>query len=259
MRLRASLFLLLALPAAGPAQVVVDLEDLSAPPAGFYNGSDGAGGFTSRGARFNNVYDPTFGVWTGWSYSRVTNVTTAGFTNQYAAYNLPGGGTGDGSPTYAVAFAPTPTINLPANTRPLSARIANTTYAALSMLNGDQFAKKFGGPTGNDPDFFRLTVQGFNAGGALTGSLDFFLADYRFANNSQDYILSQWTSLDLTSLGSAARLSFSLTSSDNGPFGMNTPAYFALDNLAVTAVPEPGTLVLTALGAIGLIARRRRK
>jgi hypothetical protein len=258
MRFHISVVLVCVFPAFAPAQVI-DFEDLAVPPAGFYNGSDGAGGFTSRGARFNNSYNPTFGSWSGWSFSRVTNVTTAGFMNQYAAYNLPGGGTGDSSLTYGVAFVGGSAIDLPANARPLSARITNTTYAALSMRDGDQFAKKFGGPTGNDPDFFRLTVQGFNALGVLTGSVDFFLADYRFTNNSQDFILSQWTTMDLTPLGSATRLTFGLTSSDVGPFGMNTPAYFTLDNLTVTPVPEPGTLVLAALGAIGLAARWKRK
>ena len=103
-----------------------------------------------------------------------------------------------------------------------------STYAALSMRDGDAFAKKFGGPTGNDPDFFRVTVRGFDALGTLTGSVEFFLADYRFTNNAQDYIVSQWTTLSLTPLGNAAKLTFALDSTDNGPFGMNTPAYFAL-------------------------------
>ena len=77
--------------------------------------------------------------------------------------------------------------------------------------------------------------------------------------NAQDFILSQWTTMDLSPLGSPTRLAFSLSSSDNGPFGMNTPAYFALDNLAVTSVPEPGTLVLTGLGGLALLAMRKRK
>jgi hypothetical protein len=255
MRTYVAFCLVLVLASAARAQVI-DFEDLTVPPAGFYNGSDSAGGFTSRGARFNNSYNTTFSSWTGWSYGRVTNVTTPGFTNQYAAYHLPAG-TGDASPTYAVAFAGTPTIDLPAGARPLSARITNTTYAALSMLNGDQFSKKFGGPTGNDPDFFLLTVQGFSAVGALTGTVQVYLADYRPANTSQDYVLSQWTTLDLAPLGPASRLTFALSSSDNGPFGMNTPAYFALDNLALTAVPEPATWALTALG--GLVLLRGRK
>ena len=58
----------------------------------------------------------------------------------------------------------------------------------------------------------------------------------------------------------ARQLTFTLESSDNGPFGMNTPAYFALDNLTVVPVPEPGALALFGGGllGIGLIGLRRR-
>jgi hypothetical protein len=220
--------------------------------------------FTSGGATFNNNYDTSFGSWAGWAVSRATNTTTPGFGNQYAAYNVPGGGTGDNSPTYAVAFPDTftpvtPTIQLPAGTRPQAARVTNTTYAALSMRDGDAFAKKFGGLSGNDPDFFLLTVQGRDAVGALLGSVDFYLADYRFADNAQDYIVSQWTTVDLSGLPAGTQqLTFTLASSDVGPFGINTPTYFALDNLTVTPVPEPGTLALVGLAA-GLVARRCRR
>src|SRR5262249_30398212 len=152
-----------------------------------------------------------------------------GFTNQYAAYNVPGGGTGDGSANYGVAFAFSPgdaTTALPAGHRPLSMRVTNTTYVALSMLQGDQFAKQFGGPTGNDPDFFLLTVTGRNAQGQSTGSVDFYLADYRFADNGLDYVIRTWTTIDLSALGADTRsLSFGLSSSDVGMFGMNTPAF----------------------------------
>ena len=68
---------------------------------------------------------------------------------------------------------------------------------------------------------------------------------------SQPYVISQWTTVDLSPLGNAASLQFTLASSDTGAFGINTPTYFALDNLALTPVPEPGTLVL-----IGLARRR---
>jgi hypothetical protein len=253
----------------------IGFEDVPVPtPPGYVNGSTGPGGatqFSSGGATFNNFYNPTFGNWAGWSVSRVTDVTTAGFGNQYAAYNPPSG-TGDNSLTYAVGFydtfnAVSPTIQLPAGTRPATIRLTNATYAALSMRDGDAFAKKFGGTSGNDPDFFLLTIQGFDALGGLTGTIPFYLADYRFANNSQDYILSQWTTVNLAALGNATRVTFSLDSSDhfidtnqNPPvdFGMNTPAYFALDNLTVTPVPEPGSLALAALAAVAVARRCRR-
>ncbi len=222
------------------------------------------GSFTSGGAVFNNSYTPAYDSFSGWAYSNVTNVTTPGFGNQYAAYNLPGGGTGDASPNYGIAYNFSPgdaTIGLPAGAAPRSIRLTNTTYAALSIRDGDQFAKKFGGPTGNDPDFFRLTILGTNAANLPTGSVDFFLADYRSADNSQDYIVSAWTTVDLTTLApDTSKLSFTLTSTDIGPFGMNTPAYFAADNLVLlTPVPEPTTtLLVAAAGATAGAAWRRR-
>ena len=47
---------------------------------------------------------------------------------------------------------------------------------------------------------------------------------------------------------------FTMSSSDNGMFGMNTPAYFAMDNLVV---PEPSSLTLGALAGLTLLRRRR--
>jgi hypothetical protein len=53
--------------------------------------------------------------------------------------------------------------------------------------------------------------------------------------------------------GEAVTLSFTL--------GSGAPSYFALDNLAFAQVPEPSTLALAALGALGLgaAAMRRRR
>ncbi len=245
---------------------VVDFEDLSLPPESFYNGSDFAGGFISRGAFFNNDYIDLgggFDAWSGWAYSNMTDVATAGFMNQYSAYHLPDGG-GDGSALFGVAFCFAPGISqiwLPGDLRPLSLRITNTTYAALSMRDGDSFAKKFGGPSGNDPDFFRVIIEGRDASDQSTGSVAFYLADYRFADNSQDYIVSEWTTVDLTELGDATnRLLFALESSDVGAFGINTPTYFAMDNLLVAAVPEPGGAAFIAMASVvGWMGWRRKK
>jgi hypothetical protein len=224
----------LVLLAAAPAQarIVIDFEDLHLDPNSYYNGSDGAGGFFSEGAFFNNTYDSHFGSWAGWSYSNTTDVTTPGFMNQYSAYNLPNGG-GFRSPNYGVAdnfsFGDA-YISLPNGTRPVSVRVTNTTYAALSMRDGDMFAKKFGGADGTDPDWFLLTIYGLDDSGNVTGAVEFYLADYRFTNK---YIIHEWTKVDLEPLGAATTLMFGLASTDNGQFGMNTPAYFAIDNLVV--------------------------
>lgn len=236
---------------------VVDFEDLSLAPESFYNGADEAGGFTSGGAFFNNTFTDFgggFTGWSGWSYSNVTDHTTPGFSNQYSA--IPGIGVG-GTPNYAVAFAFDPgnaTINLPASQFADSILITNTTYAYFDMRDGSQFSKVFGGPTGDDPDFFLLTITGLDSLDGPIGTVDFYLADFRFADNSRDYLIDSWTEVDLADLAGAATLSFGLTSSDVGAFGMNTPAYFAIDNLHL--VPEPTTLALMVIGGTAALWRK---
>jgi hypothetical protein len=246
---------------------VIGFEDVNVPtPPGYVNGSGGAGGtttFTSGGATFNNFYDTSFGNWAGWSVSRVNDVSTQGFGNQYAAYNLPNG-VGDNSPTYGVAYLDdfnhvTPTITLPPGTKPVSARITNTTYAALIMLMGDpnNFARKFDVA---HQDLFTLTINGYDALGTLIGHVDFNLADYRVPSVvSQSYVISQWTTVDLTPLGDAHSLQFTFASTDSGASGINTPTYVALDNLTVVPVPEPGSFAMAGSAILTLACRCRRK
>jgi len=253
-------------------------EDLSLPPNSFNNGDPGGltpgqshdGSFVSGGATFNNRFavDADFGYsfWSGWSYSNITDNTTAGFGNQYSAF--PGQGAGN-STNYAIAsqtIVP-PIVELPADTAPLSIGLTNTTYAALSMRAGDSFAKKFGGASGNDADWFLLKIIGLNEANQPIGNVDFYLADFRFADNASDYIIDDWTTVDLSGLSTASKLTFELSSSDSSVFSgetyMNTPAYFAVDNLQLVAVPEPGALMLLAVGVVGIAllhgVRRRIK
>jgi len=259
---------------------VADFEDLPLGADSFFNGDPGGlvpgqshdGSFDSGGATFNNLFavdrDFGFSYWNGWAYSNKTDSATPGFGNQYSAY--PGAGSGP-SPTYGVAFmsSPAPVIDLPPGAVPVSLDVTNTTYAALSMLNGDAFAKKFGDdpatPTTVEtsfPDFFRLTIGGQTAGGQTLGStVEVYLADYRSANDGDDFVLDTWQTVDLSPLAGATRLTFALESSDFGPFGANTPGYFAADNLVFSAIPEPGGAVLglTALGCLAVLRRLMRR
>ena len=115
----------------------------------------------------------------------------------------------------------------------LSIDVANSTYAYNSMKNGDNFAKKFGGSTGNDADSFVLNIK-FFVDTQYVNSKRVILADFRFADNSKDYILDSWQTVNLPTYfpeGFVDSISFELESSDNGQFGMNTPGFFCVDKI----------------------------
>jgi hypothetical protein len=231
---------------------VSDFEDLALSPESFYNGSDGAGGFSSGGTLFNNNYNADFDAWDGFAYSNVTDNQTPGYGNQYSA--ITGLGV-KGTSNYAVGYVGStepPTITFPEPTVVSGLYVTNTTYAYFTMLLGDPFAKKFGGETGNEPDWFLLTITGRDGQGNAVGTVEFYLADYRFQDNSKDYIVNQWEWVDLGALGQVKTLTFALSSSDVGDFGMNTPAYFAIDSVNA---PEPFSI--RANGATGVLSVTR--
>lgn len=248
---------------SGAAQAAVStFDDLPlASESNYFPGvtgnGDGSYPFTSGDATYNHQFsDYGFSgcCSTGWSYSNRTDTTTAGYTNQYSSY----AGTGQGgSQNYAVAFEGPVSVTFATASVLGGGWFTNTTYAALSMRDGDSFAKAFGGASGNDADFFKLTITGYN-GAASTGSVDFFLADYRFADNAQDYIVKDWTFVDLQTLGAVDRLGFSLDSSDTGTYGIKTPAYFAMDTVTPVPEPEQAAMLLAGLLLVGRALRKQR-
>jgi hypothetical protein len=214
--------------------VTSTFEDPGLGAESYWNGADGSGGFASGLAFFPNSYNSNWGVWSGWSYSNISDTQTEGWDNQYSAITSAGVTAGqDGDSNYAIAYNP-PSLRFdnPSAHLVKGMFITNATYAALSMKKGDLFSKKFGGEEGNDPDWFRLSIWG-HINGEKTDSIHFYLADFRFEDNTQDYIIQTWQWVELSSLGKVDSLAFALSSSDVGIYGMNTPSYFAIDNVYV--------------------------
>ncbi len=256
-------------------QTLVDFESDLSPgsldPDSFFNGgpSDNTDPWTAAGIEFNNTFTDfgSFTAWAGWSYSNIVDSTTVGFGNQYAAFPESGA---DSSSTYAVAFEDTfngvsPTVNFGQAVEDVQISLTNTTYAYRAIFDGDDgagFVRQFGdndGLPGNDgePDFFLLEITGLDESGSETGTVDFYLADYRFADNGDDYVVDTWTDVDLSSLGQIESLRFNMVTTDvTGGFA-NTPFYFAADNLSFVAVPEPSAV--TTLGLLALVNFRRRR
>jgi hypothetical protein len=209
------------------AQQTSTFDNLTLSPNSYWDGSDLTKGFTSGDAYFSNKYDTTYNYWAdGFVYSNQTDTVTAG--NPYAAAT---GRDFTGAGNYAVAQNKS-IIRLKNNAigKPVTGfYVTNAAYSYISMRDGDQFAKKFGGTSGNDPDWFKLSVFGYYNGNLVNDSVEFYLADYRFSNNTQDYRVNTWEWINLTTLGNLDSLIFSLSSSDVGQWGMNTPAFFCID------------------------------
>jgi uncharacterized protein DUF4465/type IX secretion system substrate protein len=243
-----TLLFLLATTVSIHAQTVANFENLEVMTDEFLNGSDLNGGFASGNIFLPNNYNESYQSWIGWAISATTDTATPGFNNQYSAITGEGA---EGSTTYAVNFAFGPNIiKLSDEARGAAVNglyLTNSTYAYLSMRDGDAFAKRFGGETGDDPDFFRLTIKKYYEGVLGIDSIDFYLADYRFDDNAEDYLVDAWRWIDLSSLGDCDSLWFSLGSSDNGQFGMNTPAFFCIDNVTTEDISTGVSKVNEAL------------
>lgn len=97
-----------------------------------------------------------------------------------------------------------------------------TTYTAHSLLDGDGFT-----PAAGEDDWFGLEAAGFDTEGRETGRVSMTL----FGSGRK--MIQEWTKLDLSPLGKVASIKFNCAGSMKGSWGLNTPAYFAYDDVAV--------------------------
>ena len=237
---------------------VVDFEDLQLAENSAAPGDATQAPFESGGVTFNRTWSTDFDCCPGaWAYSNQKDLATAGFSNPYSAYVTPGGGGVEGSSNFAVANNQTQgeaTVVLPEASRVMGTYVANTTYAYLAAVDGNDGAGFVKGPFA-DGDWFRLDFVGLDDQGQEVGVEPFFLADYR---DGKSDAVADWTWVDLTGLGdNVSQLEFRMESTDMGQFGMNTPAYFAIDNLTYQVVPEPTALLGTWLAMLMMLIGRR--
>ena len=201
--------------------------------------------FTSGDFEFATGCMVDYASWWFFGYANSTDTKYETLDDQWN--NIVGGGY-DGSANYGVAYASS--YYGPCNVTVLNHAdgievpgfyITNSAYAHSSMTNGDAYAKKFA-----KDDWFKLTITGYDADGEVTGTKDFYLADLR---DDKAYIINDWRYVDLSGLGKVKKLGFALSSSDNGDWGMNTPAYFCFDNFGAEGeevLPE-NNVVLTGI------------
>lgn len=204
-------------------------DDVALGSSGYWQGEEGENEIFSGGWLFTNYYSSSF--WGGFTVSNHTDLTQTGLEAQYTS--VAGAGY-DGSTQYGVAYtmgAQTDVYASDGATHTVTGcYVTNNLWAYQSITEGDYSSTPFGGNSGNDPDWFKLTATGKNAEGQTVGTLDFYLADYRFANNEEDYVVTTWEWFDLSPLGAVHTISFSLSSTKGNAYGMLTPAYFCIEN-----------------------------
>lgn len=213
--------------------ITATFENIYLDSESFWNaqttdGSDNAASFVSGSYKFPawNQYGGTY--WYGYALS---NETATAYTALKDQYRSAAGGGYNGSENYVVHFVSSwdepqkiEVLNNAQGDIVSGFFVTNTAYAINSMTNGDGFAKKF-----EQGDWFKLTATADNGNTA-----EFYLADFRSDNPADHYMLTTWEWFDLSSLGQVRSISFALTSSDVGAYGMNTPSYFCLDNFGGT-------------------------
>lgn len=104
-------------------------------------------------------------------------------------------------------------------------QIAPTTYLLGVMKNGNAFARALTSPT----DFFRVKATGY-VGSTKTATIDIPIA----VNGT---FLEGWGTGTLQGLGRVTSVEFTFEGSDTGDYGLNTPTYFAFDNVVVEDLP----------------------
>lgn len=170
----------------------------------------------------------SWGLGDGFTYTSCTNDTTAGSSN-LSAITKQGVSTNayftayTGGALYGLAAEISFKDSAAYNAKECYVTNCVSAYLAMKEGNGGGFYVK---PDWGEDDWFTLTITGYN-GDDVTESVIVFLAD---GND----ILNTWKKVDLTKLGKVTRIRFTLDSTDQGQWGMNTPAYFCLDQLTVT-------------------------
>ena len=218
---------------------VVSFENKLTTPESEFTTTDGT--LASNGyyqTQFTDTYATLsfshyYGDWGfggGFTYTNKTDITTAGYSNISAIT-----GKGKFGKVYITAntssFTPATIINMnPEQYAFKGTWITNTTYAYLAIKDGNDnsspsYVHKF-----KAGDWFKLTAVGYDVNKQKIGSADFYLADFR---DGKTKIVNDWEWFDLGTLNTASYITFDMSSTDNGDYGMNTPSYFCLDGITL--------------------------
>lgn len=229
-----SLSLLVFTAPARSAQTVVSFDTLLPDPNDYVEDTSAS----DDAATFVNTYYESWGAWywAGFAFSTVSNVVEATYANQYAAAEPM-------SRAYAVGYDdggyhPAPEILLDLPAAPKSVLLNNTTYAAGVIRDGNAYARAF-----TNGDTFVLTLTAYDIEGHTLAVTNHYLADFR---DDSSFIQTNWSELDLSWMPpEVVSIVGTLTTTDVGDWGANTPMYFAMADLTYAYADSSGGIAST--------------
>lgn len=222
--------------------------------------------FDVDGVSFHNNVNQSWGSWMGTGLSTKTDTVYNSYFNEMASMT---GSGNNGSNVYGVIYGESmdglpydspflPSIWFEPGVELVSMAITNTVYTAYTLGNIDP--NGFATPGG----YLDLYIYGLDENGDFKGKVT--------QNLGSNYdILTDWVTVDLSSLTGSTELRFAFASDDilnhGGNSWLNYPVYFAFDDITyryddgtTAATPEPGSLLIFGMGLAGLgIARRRSR
>ena len=100
--------------------------------------------------------------------------------------------------------------------------IASTSYFMNVAKNGNSFSSAV-----TSKDSVYVKAVGFNADNQVTGSSIIYLI------KAGKYKVTKWTKWNLSSLGTLAKVQFTMGGTTVNDYGFTLPAYFAIDDIAI--------------------------
>jgi len=207
---------------SGPRRVAT-FEDNYVPKGSSIMPKSEEDSFYSGSYLFKASGMPEYNYWYGYALSAENSSLFEGLQHQMRSVT----GSGRNSSNFAVAYPQGLSIEVTNNpdgdTIP-GFYITNSAYAYSSMTKGDGYAHKF-----EKGDWLKIIAKGKTASGEVREK-EFYLADMRSENQTEHFILDTWKWFDLRSLGRVKSVTFNFDGSDKGSYGLNTPAYFCMDD-----------------------------
>ena len=220
--------------------ITATFENLYLDEESYWYGSDQRESFVSGSYLFDNTNLPEWSYWSEFAYA---NRTATDFASLYPDQfnNAVGGGHG-GSDNYVVAYPYSGRIQVMNKEADVlrGFYVTNDAWTVDAILHGDGMTPG----VFHTGDYLKIIITGTHPDGT-TSSKEYYLADYRDADDTEHYYINTWQWVDLRELGEVTSISFKMDGNRADQYGLTTPAYFCLDDFnGEREVKDVGTMVI---------------